>query len=228
MICKIVSGTPYTSVVNAQPVRVKICGITRLEDALAAEAAGADAVGFIFAPRSKRRVTLRQAQAICLQLGPFVTTVGVFVNAPLSEVLEAAQQLRLGAVQLHGDESPGYAEALRQHVQVIKAVSFTPELKPETLATFPADAILLDGLVPGSGEAFAWDAAAKLRGLSRLILAGGLTPENVAAGIRALSPYAVDVASGVESTVGVKDDGKIQDFVRCAKNAYSSEVIHSS
>ena len=94
MICKIVSGTPYTSVVNAQPVRVKICGITRLEDALAAEAAGADAVGFIFAPRSKRRVTLQQAQAICLRLGPFVTTVGVFVNAPLSEVLEAAQQLQ--------------------------------------------------------------------------------------------------------------------------------------
>ena len=199
----------------------------RLEDALAAEAAGADTVGFIFAPRSKRCVTLQQAQAICLRLGPFITTVGVFVNAPLSEVLEAAQQLRLGAVQLHGDEPPGYAEALRQHVRVIKAVSFTPELKPETLEAFPADATLLDGLVPGSGEAFAWNAAAALKGLPHLILAGGLTPENVEAGIRALSPYAVDVASGVESTVGVKDAEKIQDFVRRAKNVRSPEVIHS-
>ena len=212
---------------NTRPVRVKVCGITRPEDALAAEAAGADAIALNFAPHSKRRVTTQQAQAICLRLGPFITTVGVFVNAPLSEVLETVRQLRLGAVQLHGDESPGYAEALRQHVRVIKAVSFTPELKPETLEAFPADATLLDGLVPGSGEAFDWDAATKLRGLSRLILAGGLTPENVAAGVRALSPYAVDVASGVESTVGVKDAEKIQDFVRRAKNAYSSEVIHS-
>ena len=210
-----------------QPVRVKICGVTRPEDALAAEAAGADAIGLIFAPHSKRRVTLQQAQAICLPLGPFVTTVGVFVNAPLSEVLGAAQQLRLGAVQLHGDESPDYAEALRRHIRVIKAVSFTPELKPAALEAFPADATLLDGLVPGSGEAFAWDAASGLKGLPRLILAGGLTPENVAAGVRALSPYAVDVASGVESTVGVKDANKIQDFVHRAKNAYSPEVIHS-
>ena len=212
---------------NAQLVRVKICGITRPEDALAAEAAGADAVALNFAPHSKRRVTLQQAQTICSRLGPFVMTVGVFVNAPLSEVLGTAQQLRLGAVQLHGDESPDYAEALRQHVRVIKAVSFTPELKLETLEAFPADAILLDGLVPGSGKGFAWEAASGLRGLSRLVLAGGLTPENVAAGVRALSPYAVDVASGVESTVGVKDAKKIQDFVRRAKNARSPEVIHS-
>ena len=223
-----ISGTPYTSVVNAQPVRVKICGITRPEDALTAEAAGADAVGLIFAPHSKRRVTPQQARTICSRLGPFITTVGVFVNAPLEEVLEIATKLRLGAVQLHGDESPDYAEALRRHVRVIEAVSFTPELAPETLSTFPADAILLDGLVPGSGAAFAWDAAAKLKGWPRLILAGGLTPQNVEAGVRALSPYAVDVASGVESTVGIKDAEKIQDFVRRAKDAYSSEVIHRS
>ena len=184
-------------------------------------------MGFIFAPYSKRRVTLQQAQTICSRLGPFITTVGVFVNAPLSEVLETVRRLRLGAVQLHGDEPPDYAKALRQHVRVVKAVSFTPELKLETLEAFPADAILLDGLTPGSGEAFAWDAATGLKDLPRLVLAGGLTPENVAAGVRALSPYAVDVASGVESTVGVKDVKKIQDFVRRAKNARSPEVIHS-
>ena len=210
-----------------RPVRVKICGITRPEDALTAEAAGADAVGLIFAPHSKRRVTLQQAQLICAQLGPFIMTVGVFVNAPLDEVLETAEQLRLGAVQLHGDETPAYAEVLRRKVRVIKAVSFTPELDPAALAAFPANAVLLDGLVPGSGEVFSWDGAAALRGFPQLILAGGLTPANVEAGIRALLPYAVDVASGVERTVGVKNPHKIQDFVRAAKNAHIPKVIHS-
>ena len=209
-----------------QPVRVKICGITRPEDALAAEAAGADAVGLIFAARSKRRVTLGQAQAICAELGPFIARVGVFVDAPLETVLETARQLRLSAVQLHGSETPDYARALRRDVQVIRALSFTPELDVEALLNFPADATLLDGLVPGSGEAFSWADAETLRGFPRLILAGGLTPGNVGAGIGALEPYTVDVASGVESTVGIKDPSMIQDFVRSAKNALNPRVIH--
>lgn len=209
-----------------QPVKVKICGITRPEDALAAETAGADAIGLIFAARSKRRVTLEQAQAICTELGPFTARVGVFVDAPLDAVLETVQQLRLSAVQLHGDETADYAETVRRDVQVIRAVSFSSELDVAALSDFPADAILLDGLVPGSGEAFSWAAAAALRGFPKLILAGGLTPSNVGAGIRALEPYAVDVASGVESTVGIKNYLKIQDFVRHAKNPLNSEVIH--
>ena len=209
-------------------MRVKICGITRPEDALAAEAAGADAVGLIFAAHSKRRVTLRQARAICAELGPFVARVGVFVDAPLAEVLTTAQQLRLNAVQLNGNETPDYAEVVRREVQVIRAVGFTPELDPKVLLEFPADATLLDGLVPGSGKAFSWADAAALRGLPRLILAGGLTPENVGTGIGALEPYAVDVASGVENTVGVKESRKIQDFVRNAKEASDFKVIHRS
>ena len=209
----------YTRPVSLQPVRVKICGITRPEDALAAEAAGADAVGLIFAPRSKRRVTLQQAQLICSALGPFIAKVGVFVDAPLDEVLLTARQLRLNAVQLHGDETSDYAQALRCEVQVIRAFSFTPELDVGALLAFPADATLLDGLVPGSGAAFSWADAAALKGYSRLVLAGGLTPGNVGAGIGALEPYAVDVASGVESITGVKDPTKIQDFVHHAKNA---------
>lgn len=214
VICKINSGI-YT-----KTVRVKICGVTRVEDALAAEAAGADALGFIFAP-SKRRVTLAQAKVISAALGPFVARVGVFVDSPLSAVRETVQALRLSAVQLHGHEDAAYASALHSHVRVIRAVPFTPDLTAESLQTFPADAVLLDGLRPGSGEAFSWADASALSGLPNLILAGGLTPATVAAGIAALNPYGVDVASGVESSPGVKDPKKIQDFVRAAKTSAS-------
>ncbi len=200
-------------------MRVKICGITNVEDALAAEAAGADAVGLIFAERSKRRVTLAQARAISDALGPLITRVGVFVDAPLGEVLEAAQTLRLGAVQLHGAEPPDYAEALRPAVRVIKVFAVTPGLTPDALRQFPADAVFIEGPTPGSGETFSWDEAAALKGLPNLVLAGGLTPDNVAAGIQSLRPYAVDVASGVERAIGLKNHVKVQDFVRAAKAA---------
>ena len=200
-------------------MRVKICGITNVDDALAAEAAGADAVGLIFAERSKRRVTLDQAEAVSAALGPLVVRVGVFVDAPLETVRETARTLRLGAVQLHGDESPEYAEALRSEVRVVKVFAFRAGLTSDTLRRFPADAAFLDNPTPGSGETFSWEAAKDLAGLPNLILAGGLTPHNVAAGIRALRPYAVDVASGVERAIGLKDHGKIQDFVRAARAA---------
>lgn len=209
----------YTKTSYTRAVRVKICGITNAEDALAAEAAGADAVGLIFAERSKRRVTLAQAQAISDVLGPLILRVGVFVDAPLGEVLGAAQTLRLGAVQLHGAEPPGYAEALRPAVRVIKVFTFAPDLTPDTLRRFPADAVFIEGPTPGSGETFLWDEAAALKGFPKLILAGGLTPDNVAAGVRSLRPYAVDVASGVERAIGLKDHTKVQDFVRAAKTA---------
>jgi len=207
-------------------VRIKICGITRVEDALAAEAAGADAVGFIFAPRSKRHVTPRQAAEISAALGPLIARVGVFVNAPLEEVVETTRALELSAAQLHGDEDAAYAGRLRAHVRVIKAFPFTPSLDREELLLFPTDAVLLDSLRPGSGERFSWAQASGLAGTPRLILAGGLTPENVAAGISALRPYGVDVASGVESSPGMKDRGKIQDFVRAARMVQLSTVIH--
>jgi phosphoribosylanthranilate isomerase len=199
-------------------MRVKICGITRPQDALAAEAAGADAVGLIFAERSKRRVTLAQAAVISAALGPFTARVGVFVDAPLAQIHEAVHELRLSAVQLHGAESADYALALQPTVQVIKAVSFSPGLTPEAVAGFPADALLLDGVRPGGGEAFSWRDAAAFAGTPHLILAGGLTPDTVAAGIATLKPWAVDVASGVESSAGIKDPTKIQDFVRAAKS----------
>ena len=204
-------------------MRIKICGITRVEDALAAEGAGADAVGLIFAERSKRRVTLGQAAKISGALGPFVSRVGVFVDSPLGDVVKAAQTLKLSAVQLHGQESAEYAAELHPYIQVIRAVSFSAALDVERLKDFPADAFLIDGLKPGSGERFDWGQAKGLKTLPRFILAGGLTPENVAEAVRTLRPYAVDVASGVEVSPGVKEKGKIQDFVREARRAASAQ-----
>lgn len=200
-------------------VRVKICGITRPEDAAAAERAGADAIGVIFAERSRRRVSLAQAAAVVEAVGPFTTRVGVFVDAPLDEVRQVASRLKLGVVQLHGDEPPAYAAALRGEVAVMRAVAFRPGLTPESLADYPADAFLLDAPTPGSGLPFSWSAAAAWRGHPRVVLAGGLTPDTVAAGVRALVPYAVDVASGVESEPGRKDPALVQAFVRAVRSA---------
>ncbi len=208
-------------------MRVKICGITRVEDALHAEAAGADAVGFVFAPASKRFVTPARAAELSAALGPLIGRVGVFVNSPLEEVLEVAKTLRLHAVQLHGDEDAAYAARLRRDLFVVKAWSFRPELSLNTLRAFPADAILLDGLKPGGGERFDWHRAAFLGTLPRLILAGGLDPDNLKAGVAALNPYALDVSSGVEVRPGIKDPGLVQDFVRRAKATELSTVIHS-
>ncbi|MDE0527977.1 MAG: phosphoribosylanthranilate isomerase [Truepera sp.] len=203
-------------------MRIKICGITRPEDAEVAESAGADAIGLIFAPNSKRLITLERAAAIAERVGPLITRVGVFVDAPLEQVLAAVHHLRLGAVQLHGSEDSVYAAAVRKEARVIRAVSFRPGLPLEGLAHFPADALLVDGLRPGSGETFDWSQASSLTGAPHLILAGGLAPENVAAGIRALRPYAVDVASGVEASPGIKDPEKVAAFVRNARAALDS------
>ncbi len=203
-------------------MRVKICGITRPEDAELAESAGADAIGLVFAPNSKRLITLERAAAIAERVGPLITRVGVFVDAPLEQVLAAVHHLRLGAVQLHGSEDSVYAAAVRKETRVIRAVSFRPGLPLEGLAHFPADALLVDGLRPGSGETFDWSQASSLTGAPHLILAGGLAPENVATGIRALRPYAVDVASGVEASPGIKDPEKVAAFVRNARAALDS------
>lgn len=207
-------------------VRVKICGLTRVEDALAAEAAGADAIGLVFWEPSKRFVTLERAAAIASALGPFVGRVGVFRDADVDDVLHAVRSLRLTAVQLHGDEPPAYAGALRELVTVIRALPFTTGLSAEELRAYPADGILLDGAAPGSGEAFDWTAATGLRGLPRLIVAGGLTPANVGDVVRELQPYGVDVSSGVEVGPGIKHGDLMEEFVRRARLAELSTVIH--
>jgi phosphoribosylanthranilate isomerase len=203
-------------------VRVKVCGLTRPQDAIAVEAAGADAVGVIFAPGSRRRVDVAQAAEVLSPLGPFVARVGVFVAPEPDALFAAVEVLRLHAVQLHGD-LPAVDEAtwrvLRERVAVIRAVAWSSELDLEALARAPVDAVLVDGPRAGSGEPFDWDGAAGLRRLPRWVLAGGLAPGNVARAIERLRPTAVDVASGVEAAPGVKDPRRLAAFMAAVRGA---------
>lgn len=204
----------------ARPVRVKICGVTRIEDALAAESAGADAVGLIFAERSKRRIDAAKARSISDALGPLMSRVGVFLDQSEALIRAAVEAARLTTVQLHGDTPDELAASLRRDgLQVVRAVTFEPGLAPEAFEGRPFDAILLDGLQPGSGTAFDWHAAEAWQGQPRLILAGGLRPDTVAQAIGVLRPYAVDVASGVESAPGEKDRAAIEAFIAAARSA---------
>jgi len=203
-------------------VRVKVCGLTRPQDAVAVEAAGADAVGVIFAPGSRRRVDLAQAAEVLSPLGPFVARVGVFVAPEPDALFAAVEVLRLHAVQLHGDlpvVDDAAWRALRERVAVIRAVVWSPDLDLEALARAPVDAVLVDGPRAGSGEPFDWDGAGNLRRLPRWVLAGGLAPDNVARAIERLRPPAVDVASGVESAPGVKDPRQLAAFMAAVRGA---------
>ncbi|MDR9391686.1 MAG: phosphoribosylanthranilate isomerase [Trueperaceae bacterium] len=200
-------------------VRVKVCGVTRPQDARAAEAAGADAIGVIFAPGSRRRVTPAEAADVTAAVGPFVRRVGVFVDADDATLHAAIDAAHLDAVQLHGDATDALCARLRRRVTVIRAVRFDPGDTPDAWAGRPVDAVLLDGPKPGSGTAFDWSTAAAWRGAPRLIVAGGLHPGNVADAVGAMAPYAVDVASGVEASPGVKDPAKLAAFVAAVRDA---------
>jgi len=198
-------------------VRVKVCGVTSPEVARAAVAAGADAVGLIFA-ESRRRVSVADAARIVAGLPPFVAAVGVFVNAPVDEVVSLAHGLSLETVQLHGEEPPDLLEVLRaQGLRVIKALRVGADFDPADLDRYrEAAAVLLDskvdGLAGGTGRAFDWERARGLGDGRPLILSGGLTAENVAAALEIVRPYGVDVSSGVE-TAGQKDPDKIIRFI---------------
>ncbi|CAN5635046.1 phosphoribosylanthranilate isomerase [soil metagenome] len=200
-------------------VRVKICGVTTSEDAVAAERVGADAIGMILHARSRRLIDLEQGASVVAKLGPFIARVGVFVDPPAAFVEAAIGRLRLDAVQFHGHERRIAAERFRDRVRCIEAISFSGDLDVDDLATGPADAVLVDGAQPGSGVPFDWDAGETLARLPRWILAGGLTPATVAAAVRQLDPYGVDVASGVERSPGVKDHDAMARFVTAAKGA---------
>lgn len=195
--------------VRLQPVRVKICGLTRLEDALLAESLGAWALGFVLAPGSRRWVSPERAREISRALGPFVVRVGVFRDQPPEEVLRLMEEARLQVAQLHGGEPPEWAEAVGRFYPVIKAFPLEGPARPEW-ADYPAQALLLDGKRPGSGEAYPRGWARPLLGSGRrVILAGGLTPENVGEAL-ALRPYAVDLATGVEEAPGVKSEARMR------------------
>jgi len=199
-------------------VRVKICGITRAEDALAAARLGADALGFNFWPGSKRFVAPAAARAIVARLPPFVVPVGVFVNQPEEEILAVARETGVRVLQLHGDEPP--ALCARLPLPVVKAIRVDAVRSLSALASYEVAAFLLD--TPsrgfgGSGAPFDWSLAEGVSEVAPVILAGGLTPENVAEAIRAVRPYAVDVAGGVESAPGVKDLARLARFIATAK-----------
>ena len=198
--------------------RVKVCGITNLEDALAAHEVGADMLGFNFYARSPRHVTPAEARKIIERLPDGVICVGVFVNeVEPAGVERIARAAGLGAVQLHGDETPEYCQSLRD-LTTIKALCVGADYTPETAAAYDTDAVLLDAYVAGerggTGHTFDWALATLTRErVPRLFLAGGLNPENVAAAVAAVRPYAVDVCSGVETSPGRKSVLLMRRFV---------------
>jgi phosphoribosylanthranilate isomerase len=188
---------------------IKICGITRPEDAQAAVEAGASAIGFIFWPKSPRFIDPFRARTIAAALPPFVTPVGVFVNQPAAYVNGVASLVRLGAVQLHGDESIEYAEAIAS--PVIRAM----RVGDTRIDFWPAKAmVLLDADDPvrrgGTGQTIDWAAAAGIAARRKILLAGGLTPENVADAIARVRPFGIDVSSGVERAPGIKDHQRLR------------------
>jgi len=202
------------------PPRVKICGITREEDALMAVEVGADALGFIFYPKSPRYITPEEARLIKTKLPPFVTTVGVFVDEDAGRVMEIARDAGLGAIQLHGHETPAYCANMG--INVIKALRVRDEGDIRAMARYEVSAFLLDtykeGQMGGTGEVFDWDLALKAnQGKTPIILSGGLNPDNVARAVEKVRPYAVDVSSGVEVQSGVKDRDKVRNFIENAK-----------
>jgi phosphoribosylanthranilate isomerase len=205
--------------------RVKICGITRLEDAELAASLGAWALGFILWPQSKRCVEEPVAAGIARQVRRRVELVGVFVNPTLDEVARAVDAIGLTHVQLHGDEGPAFATEAgrRTGAKVIKAARVASGADLQALERFRTDFHLLDtaaeGMRGGSGRSWDWSLAANRRSKIPAILSGGLTPENVADGIAAVRPWAVDVASGVEASPGVKDPAQVEAFLSVAAPA---------
>ena len=203
-------------------VRVKICGITNSADARLATELGAHALGFNFYEKSPRAVSPADAWEMRRKLAPFVSAIGIFVDWKPSAVTALARSLLLDAVQLHGDECARHVDFCAKRILVIKALHMGPEFSEKELLRFrAASAFLLDAAPDadkpkqfgGTGRTIDWPLARKLAATHRIILAGGLTPENVAEAIRTVRPYAVDVASGVESRPGKKDPGKLRAFL---------------
>jgi phosphoribosylanthranilate isomerase len=199
---------------------IKICGITNLEDALAAASLGIQALGFVFAP-SPRRIDPPKAREIILHLPPSIQTVGVFVDAQMEEVYRVARRCGLGAVQLHGHEPPEYCHALA--IPVIKAFRIRDEESFKAIGEYGSIPILLDAWskerAGGTGKTFSWEIARRAIPSGAYILSGGLTPENVGEAIGLLHPAGVDVSSGVEKCPGRKDFRQMKAFVQAVRRA---------
>ncbi len=203
-------------------VRIKICGITNLMDALAAIEYGADALGFVFQSKSPRSVTPETAKNIVSELPPFINTVGVFVDESRTKIEKIISDVGLNTVQLHGSEPPEYCSLCKNVIKAIRVKDLT-DLDP--LNRYNVSAFLLDTYSPdtigGTGQIFNWDIAVEAKKFGRIILAGGLTPKNVENAIKWVEPYGIDVATGVESSKkGVKDHKKLKAFIENARKIF--------
>jgi phosphoribosylanthranilate isomerase len=211
---------------------VKVCGIRSLEEAQASIDAGAVALGFNFWPGSPRYIAPEAAREIIVRLPPLVANVGVFVNEARERIEAIASDLSLAAVQLHGDESPEFCAGITA-AKTIKAIRVTEDFEPQSIRHYSVSMILLDtgiaGSYGGTGRTFDWSVAAECGRMTPIILAGGLTAENVGEAIATVRPDAIDVCSGVESEPGRKDLGKLRNFMLTVAKAnalmrHSSEV----
>jgi phosphoribosylanthranilate isomerase len=200
--------------------KVKICGITNLEDALLSAESGADALGFNFYEKSPRYITPEKAREIIEQLPVEVLKVGVFVNKNLNEIIKIAATAKLDAIQLHGEETREFARELKvkSNLEIIKAFRVSPKFKPEDVLQYKIDAVLLDAYSAnehgGTGETFDWEIARKVREIfPKMYLAGGLSAENILEAILAVKPFAVDVCSSIEKAKGIKNYTKVKNFI---------------
>ena len=211
-------------VASEKQVKVKVCGMTSLKDALVAVEVGADAVGFIFYKKSPRSVTMKTVREIVLELPPFVDTVGVFVDETAEQINKIADYCNLDIIQLHGDESPTFCKKIRR--KVIKAFRIKDMQSVKKISNFQVSGFLLDtfseNLHGGTGKVFDWNLALPAKKFGPVIMAGGLTPNNVQQAVRQIRPYGVDVCSGVESEPGIKDHKKVRAFL---KNANAGRKI---
>ena len=204
--------------------RVKICGITNLEDALVSAKFGADALGFNFYAKSPRYISPEKAREIIEQLPANILKVGVFVNETLEKITEIAETARLDALQLHGEETPEFARELKAKtgLEIIKAFRVSPEFRHEDVLLYDTDAILLDAYNPkehgGTGETFDWQIAKQVQEIfPKMYLAGGLNIKNVSWAVNRLSPYYIDVCSGIEAEKGRKNRTHLINFLKVAK-----------
>ncbi|ADL13370.1 phosphoribosylanthranilate isomerase [Acetohalobium arabaticum] len=195
--------------------RIKVCGITNLDDARQAVRLGVDSIGFIFA-NSPRQVTAEQVHQIINKLPPFINLTGVFVDEDIEEVQKTADYCGLDTLQLHGTETPEYCKQLKAW-KVIKAFRVREKLEPKRMAAYEIAGYLLDTYQPkrlgGTGKTFNWDLAVEAEEVGPIILAGGLNPDNITTAVKKVEPYGVDINSGVESSPGQKDQQKLKRVV---------------
>lgn len=202
---------------------IKICGVTNKIDAIGTSELGVDMIGFVFYRKAKRFVEPRVAEEIINELPPWIGRVGVFVDEKRDKVQEVAEGAGLNILQFHGDESPEYCERFKGNFRVIKAFRLKDKKDLKKMNDYNVDFFLLDTYLPerigGTGEVFNWKMIRDYEFLKPIILSGGLTPKNVPRAIKEVSPYGVDVSTGVEKAPGKKDIGLVKDFVEAVRRA---------